>query len=1576
MHLGGRTRFRLFSSSLDSINPRGFEKTWQRSRKRKRSRRNNRVTFEALEPRTLLTGGIIISEIAADNHNELSTRIRTSATDEFEGTLIEPDWIEIFNASSHTVSLDGMHLTDDADEPRKWPFPSDASIDAGKFLVVFASGANIDSTELDEQGYYHTNFRLSAGGEFLALIDSDGNIADEYNPNFPATEGLTFGVAMHDKSFVGGQTPLEYLVPSDDSQQTVWHNAGFEDPNLVTSDPESGNSLLGPIGYQREEILVEGETIGAPVISRRWIDRSEGSILVLESHRFTVDGVIDRWSMYSTSENAVTPLILNESFEITGIGQARVSDGSGLQEFDFNVEDGSANILPGYHLGFWDGADGEKNSGSIPRSTTDETWLWFGTGHQNVSVGQALSGGRGRSRTYSIQASAFEEISLAVDTNIESLTFNQAPSAYVRYPFEIDEPLDAISSLMLEVKYDDGFVAYLNGTEVTRRNYTGPPRSLGTADENRSKRDIARRVEINLGGHIDELVNGSNVLAFHLFNDRVDSPELLLDVSLDSVIVLDPDMQGEMASPTPGSSNTRLLKGTVDDVVFSAGRGLYDSPFQLSLSTPNHQGATIYYTRDGSLPEPNNPSAVVYQDPIEMSATTPLRAAAFKEDYQPSNSVTHSYLFLEDVVEQAKLSPEITQNDVWGPQLIDSLKALPTVSLTTSQEVSLTEVETSVELIFPDGQEGFQVNAGVENYGGHSMTYDKKSMRLSFKDIYGPSLLAFDIFEEPGNAVEFDQLLLRSGSHDTMNWGGPPGGGKGAYVRTRWAFERQREMGHLAPLGRFVHLYLNGEYWGQYNLMERPNASFMEHYAGESVDGYDVLNAGSPVDGDQNAWQALRDSIDDGFAEVSKYLDVENYVDYMLLQFFGGNNWDWNHLQNWMAARERSVGSGFQFFSWDSDVMLRTPIYRNVIEKGGPDNLWNHNGGLKQFPEIQNLMADRAALFLRDEGMFTPERLRGDIDAIAEEIQLSIIAETARWGSTRYTPDDWQESVDWIKDTYAPPTGWNRADSLLHQLNQAGLLRSAKPPTFWLDDQLTTGGFVEQDQALAMRSERGEIYYTLDGSDPMQNAPVISYESLLGESPRVHVHIPADDRLQDTWTQLDFDDTGWLEGQGAVGFDSRSEFDIDLNIETQMRRVNATAYLRFPFHTDDLVDQTVLKLGVRYDDGFVAHLNGHELASSNARATPPWNSNSILSVELSESFEEFDLSDALHLLRPGKNVLAIQLLNESRTNANAFLLPRLQLGTLASTGAVPQAIRYDGPIDNIRDQNLRARTLYRDSWSTLATARFTGRRDAVVISEIMYHPAPPTEAEIEAGFDDADDFDYLEITNVSSTPVDLSHVQLVQQNIENETEGVAFDFSTANRSTLSPGERLIVVEDTDAFAFRYGQIEVGGQWSGRLSNRGETIALAIGGEIVQQVRYDDGWYPITDGNGYSLELHDDSEEVSDWSQVSVWQPSGPYNGTPGTPPALTGDANLDGVFDERDLLQVMQRGKYLDDIPQNATWQDGDWNGDGEFDDQDIVAAFMAGHYRIEPTPSASALRSATDVIFADQEAKRKSMSR
>ena len=177
-------------------------------------------------------------------------------------------------------------------------------------------------------------------------------------------------------------------------------------------------------------------------------------------------------------------------------------------------------------------------------------------------------------------------------------------------------------------------------------------------------------------------------------------------------------------------------------------------------------------------------------------------------------------------------------------------------------------------------------------------------------------------------------------------------------------------------------------------------------------------------------------------------------------------------------------------------------------------------------------------------------------------------------------------------------------------------------------------------------------------------------------------------------------------------------------------------------------------------------------------------------------------------------------------------------------------------------------------------------------------------------------------------------------------------------------------EDVDAFLFRYGEQAVAGQWSGGLSNRSETLALAVGGQIIQQVRYDDAWHPVTDGAGFSLELVDSSSRVNNWSQSDHWQPSGPRGGTSGSPPAQVGDANRDGIFNDQDLLQVFQFGKYLDEVPRNASWEEGDWNRDGKFDDQDLVVAFMKGRYVADAGTPGRALSAVVDAVYADDEVK------
>jgi len=536
---------------------------------------------------------------------------------------------------------------------------------------------------------------------------------------------------------------------------------------------------------------------------------------------------------------------------------------------------------------------------------------------------------------------------------------------------------------------------------------------------------------------------------------------------------------GYMLTPTPAAPNSGGVQGFVEEAIFSAERGYYASPFAVDVASPT-VGATLVYTTDGSVPTLDNGRQVFAgqelapKTRLRVIRNSTLRVAGFKSGFQSSKVSTHTYLFVEDVIDQPGMHRNVTRNATWGPLIGESLLSVPTISLVTPNDISQRERATSVEFINPDGTQGFQIDAGVEHYGGHSLNSTKKNMRLSFKSIYGDSKLNYNLFDDANATDEFDQFLLRTGSHDNWFWTHPAGQG-GVYFRNQWAFERQLEMGHLAPRGRYVQVFINGKYEGLHNLMERPNSDFMSSYLGGSDEDYDALNAGAAIDGDKAAWNSMVAAINArDWNRLQQYMDVENYVDYMLLEFYSGNDWDWNHSQNWAAATQRTGGDGYMFFAWDSDVKLRTTPTANVVNRGGPGDLW---AKISRIPEFRLLLADRVQKHFFHNGLFTPDQVNQQIAALADATELPVIAETARW-SSRYTPDTWRGYVDWIQDRFVP----NRTRRVLSQLSS--FLPAVSAPTYTVDGTPQHGGSFPSAAILSMTSSSGSIYYTTDESDP------------------------------------------------------------------------------------------------------------------------------------------------------------------------------------------------------------------------------------------------------------------------------------------------------------------------------------------------------------------------------------------------------------------------------------------------------------------------------------------------------------
>ena len=848
---------------------------------------------------------------------------------------------------------------------------------------------------------------------------------------------------------------------------------------------------------------------------------------------------------------------------------------------------------------------------------------------------------------------------------------------------------------------------------------------------------------------------------------------------------------------TPGRVNGQGFLGLVDKTHVSAERGFYDQGFELAIEcdTP---GAVIRYTLDGS--EPTEDRGVVYDPhtPIPILTTMQVRSAAFNTGWIPADVTTNTYIFVDDVARQSgrpagwpadwgydaevrgivpadyEMDPRVVDSTLPDYSVRDALLDVPTLSIAMlpddfvshargiyANPQSRWERKCSIEYILPDGSEGFQHDCKIEIHGGSSRRpwrMQKHSFRLTFTSLYGPAKLRYPLFPE-STVEEFNQLVLRGGFCDSwalVSWdSGRYRPNDAQYIRDVWMKESLRDMGRPSSSGRFVHLYVNGLYFGLYNLAERLAEDFFADHLGGQPGDWEVNADFAGGSARWNAMMAIDPSTFAGYTQIQEYLDLEDFTDYMLLHFYADAE-DWPHHNGCAAANAASSDGRFRFFCWDQEIVLD-------YHGRAASRIDNGNGVGALFQKMRNseefrlLFADRVYEQCFNDGALSAAASQQRYLKIAGWIDKAIVAESARWGDVQtttpygndivqpspltdinhnmYPPvphgpdyyftreDSWVVERDNVVQNYIPAIhNPANAYALINVLRNKSLYPAIDPPVFSINGTPQHGGDISAGAALTMTNPNagGVIYFTLDGTDPrVPGTHSVQTEpgTLVPEDAAKRVSVPTSD-IGTSWRNQPFDDSGWINGTGGVGYERSSGFTpfFGINVNSQMYNVNTSCYIRVPFTLTaaDLQNLTTPTLKVRYDDGVIAYLNGVEVAKDMFVGTPQWNSvaNDSHPDEEAVTFTDFNIAAHVSLLRHGANLLAIHALNASPTSSDFLLSVKLVTGAAPAPpqgdlSISPTARTYTGTVPLTQDTQVKVRVLDNGQWSALHEAVYT-----------------------------------------------------------------------------------------------------------------------------------------------------------------------------------------------------------------------------------------------------------------------------
>lgn len=931
--------------------------------------------------------------------NEAMTSNKSAVMDEYGNYS---DWIELYNLTDQPIDLSDWQLADDKSEKR-YAF-NNVILEPG-FMVIYCSGTASNEEDL------HVNFKLNSQGETITISDPMGHVVDTIQvPSIPTDQSYS-------RSFADLSTwsATQDITPGFENSQTgaldYQKSLVTDEYPILISEIQPNNKMTLPDEFGNFDSWIElynasDESID---ISGFYLTDNKNDLAKWTFPQGTVISGREYMLVFAggkLDENQ-SPIYLHADFSLSSFEESVIISsrkGQIIDSVDYSQIDADFVYQRDPQTSVW-----EVSSMPSPGFINDET------GHQNYK-------------------SKYEELQKHNTLYFSEIKTRSKPfNSYMNDPIDEERYYDWI-----EIHNPTGSDLDISGYGISD-NTTTPNKwrfEQGTVIkageykllyapgyEIAASKKKSNYVNFGLGNSIGEILtlwdNSNNLI------DKMAYPSIknFMSYGRDANLI-----DSYFTSPTPGEPNAQGYHERAATPTFSQIAGLYNATQLISIT--NHNSGEIYYTLDGSEPTKNSN---LYANPVEISNTTVLRAKTIVDGMLPSFTSSATYIINSPHSNKLSIvSLSTDDRNFYDPDVgiyvggtrTGNLKEFLVDGNAVASDLIFNanfwqewERPVHFEIFDTNGQLEFSADSAIRIFGAYSRLYQQKGFALIARSEYGPS--SFDhAFFENRDIDSYKSIILRASGQENQL----------TKIRDIVATSLVDGTTNLKTQAyRQAVVYLNGKYFGIYNIREKVTKYFLaEHYNLKNPDNIDLLvGNGEVLVGDDIAYKTLLDYCNNNdlsdaafYKYVTDRIDIENYIDYLICEMYTSNT-DTGNIKFFRERSNDPEKSKWRWiyydFCWSFEIFNYDPVDNYLNSTGhGVGDLYSNDLARALFKneEFTNKFLLRFNELLNT--VYTPENVKMHINTAADRIFEEKERDSERWNGSSF--ETWQNRIELMRE--------------------------------------------------------------------------------------------------------------------------------------------------------------------------------------------------------------------------------------------------------------------------------------------------------------------------------------------------------------------------------------------------------------------------------------------------------------------------------------------------------------------------------------------------------------------------------